>query len=118
MAIPPEPLAVVLPLASAVVIAEVVAVENNADGVVLGPDAPPSSPRAIHSQRVKLKVSRVLRGGPVTEVEVLKPIGDYALRVGNHGAFLLDGRTPPVILGRYGPDTYRVADLEAQLAKG
>ena len=116
MAVPPEPLSVVLPLASTVVVAEVISVTNNDDGTPTDRTAPPSSHQAINSQRVKLKVSRVLRGKAGPELEVLKPVGDYALRVGNHGPFLLDGAAPvPTIVGRYGPDTYRLVDLEAAL---
>jgi hypothetical protein len=117
MAIPPEPLITVLPQAVSIVVAEVVSVENRKDGLPRSGKQPPSAPKAVGSQLVKLKVTQVLRGSAVTELTVVKPVGEYALRAGNHGAFLLDGDGPPEILGRYGPDSYRLADIEAALAK-
>lgn len=118
MALPPEPLFAVLPTASTVVIAEVISVTTNDDGTSTGPHTPPSAHQAIASQKVGLKVSRVLKGQAAAEIAVIKPVSAYALRVGNHGPFLLDGASPPAILGRYGPDTYREADIEKQLAGG
>jgi hypothetical protein len=119
MAKPPEPLEEVLPLAAWVVDAEVVEVLKN------GPKPPPpigdgklragATSRGVKagSQTVKLKVTRVLRGTVVKELTVEKPVAGYALKAGNHGPFLIDKAKN--ILGRYGPDTYSFAKLEAAL---
>jgi len=118
VAIPPEPLAEILPHATWVVEAEV------AEVLASGPEAPKlSAPpgwtdtgQKVASQRVRLKVLRVLRGKDVQELVVDKPVAGYALRTGNKGPFLLDGSQPhPVILGRYGPDSYALAKLESAL---
>ena len=116
MAIPPEPLFAVLPQAVSIVVGEVTAVQNRNDGLPSSGKPPPSAPHKVGSQVVTLGVTRVLRGAPATELVVHKPVGAYALRVGNHGAFLLDGESPPTILGRYGPDSYRLSDIEAALS--
>jgi hypothetical protein len=120
MAKPPEPLEEVLPLAVWVVDAEVVEVLQT------GPKPPPPQlpPKARAgvssagfknaSQIVKLKVKRVLRGGAVKELIVEKPVGSYMLRTGNHGPFLVDKAKN--ILGRYGPDSYSFAKLEAAIS--
>ena len=115
MAIPPEPLFAVLPQAVSIVVGEVIAVQNRNDGLPSSGKPPPGAPHQVGSQVVTLKVTQVLRGAPVTELSVLKPVGAYALRAGNHGPFLLDGQSPPTILGRYGPDGYRLSDIEAAL---
>jgi hypothetical protein len=118
MAIPPEPLQEILPHATWVVEAEVVEVLGS------GPEVPRISAPAgwtdtgqkVADQRVRLKVTRVLRGQEVQELVVDKPVAAYSLRAGNKGPFLLDGTLPhPVILGRYGPDSYALAKLEAAL---
>ena len=121
MAIPPDPIEEVLPQAVLIVDAEVKEV------VSMGPetpkvDAPPgktSVPQRVRSQVVKLTVKRVLHGDQkVKEITVEKPVGDYALRAGNKGPFLIDGSKPtPKILGRYGPDTYSTKAIEAALQK-
>jgi len=119
MALPPEPLLELLPHATWVVEAEV------AEVLSTGPEVPKISAPAgwtdtgqkVASQRVRLKVTRVLRGKDVQELVVDKPLAAYALRAGNRGPFLLDGtQTYPVILGRYGPDSYALAKIEAALA--
>lgn len=119
MAKPPEPIAEVLPRAAWVVEAEV------AEIVAVGPPVPRvevpegfvGHEQNVASQVVRLRVLRVLRGEPVTELEVEKPEAGYALRPGVRGPFLLDGSFPrPVILGRYGPDSYSLAKVEAALA--
>lgn len=114
MAIPPEPIEEVLPQAEAAVLGEIARV------VVQDPQkpAPPHEPGATSvpseaaRQVVELKVSEVLFGAgdsvkPGATLEVIKPAGDYALRAGNHGPFLLknEGKTIQIV-GRYGPDTY------------
>ena len=108
MAIPPEPLFAVLPQAVSIVVGEVIAVQNRSDGLPSSGKPPPGAPHQVGSQVVTLKVTQVLRGAPVTELVVRKPVGAY-------GAFLLDGESPPTILGRYGPDSYRLSDIEAAL---
>ena len=111
MAKPPEPIDEVLPGADAAVLAEVTKV------VVQDPQKPSTAdPRATSTpdtaarQVVELKVSRVLFGALATAgatLQAVKPEGDYALRAGNHGAFVLAGKGGAVeILGRYGPDTW------------
>jgi hypothetical protein len=117
MAIPPDPLFSVLPQAKSIVVAEVIAVENRSDGLPQFGTPKPSAPMKAPSQRVTLKVTRVLLGGAMTALTVIKPVGAYALRDGNHGPFLLGAGDEPEILGRYGPDTYRLIDIEAALAK-
>jgi hypothetical protein len=111
MALPPEPLSDVLPSATTIVVAEVVRVDDDGawpPGDKGGPiDGAPPRP----AQRARLHVTRTLRGGPVDEV--LKPAANYALRVGTRGAFLLDDEAR--ILGRYGPDTWSVDEVDAAL---
>ncbi len=119
MAKPPEPIEEVLPKATWVVEAEV------AEVLTQGPEVPkvPAPPGAadvghhVRSQTVKLKVSRVLKGKVgTTELVAEKPVAGYALKTGNKGPFLLDDSKPnPVILGRYGPDTYRLPKIEDSL---
>ena len=68
-------------------------------------------------QKVTLKVERCLRGDVAvgTSLTVLKPAGAYVVDAGTAGPFLLgaavDGEAP--ILGRYGPDTWRLEVVEA-----
>lgn len=117
MALPPEPLEELLPRARTVVLAVVDRVET------LGAVPPEDRGRPLDAsadrppQRVHLRVVRTLLGRPGAAVVALKPTAGYMLRAGNQGPFLLDGGSPePGILGRHGPDTYRVDVLEAALA--
>lgn len=120
MALPPEPIEEVLPKAKTVLEAEV------AEVVSTGPTPPKietkrgatSVGHKVASQVVKLKVTKVHRGAAsVKEIVVEKPVAGYALKAGNKGAFLLDDSQPrPVILGRYGPDTWSVGWVEKALA--
>lgn len=123
MALPPEPLREVLPQATWVVDAEVTEV------VSLGaeqpkPQAEPgatSVPYSVRSQVVKLRVNRVLKGAavPSQELVVEKPVGAYALKAGNKGPFLIGSGSPhPVILGRYGPDSWALARVEEAVSSG
>ncbi|MBI3180559.1 MAG: hypothetical protein HYZ28_00195 [Myxococcales bacterium] len=115
MAIPPEPIDEVIPDASAAVIAEVARIVVQ-DLQERAPKAPPDAtdvPGKAARQVVELRVKEVLFGklaGPGMTVQAIKPAGDYALREGNRGPFLLKapkpGQSEPEILGRYGPDTY------------
>ena len=124
MAIPPEPIDSVLFDAKAVVVAEVVAVVRE------GPALPKKEKKPGFSdignkaawQRLTLRIDDVLQAGfdvkKGATVEVVKPVAAYALSVGNKGDFLLgnvvaddskDAGDGPVILGRYGPDSYQHA---------
>ena len=121
MAIPPEPIEDLLQRASVVVDGEVEEVLET------GPEPPPAAAPGRHTsaghlvaaQTVRLKVRRVLKGAiadAAPHVVVTKPVAGYALRAGNHGAFFL--ATDPaglVIVGRYGPDTYRLTSVEHAL---
>ncbi len=116
MAIPPEPVQEVLPQAHWVVEAEVKEV------VALGPETPKvdvpegatSVPQKVRAQTVRLSIQRVIKGTlSEKELVVEKPVGDYALRAGNKGPFLIDASK--VILGRYGPDSYSLATIEQAL---
>ena len=110
MAIPPEPIEEVMPQAALVIEAEVQSV------LATGPiqpkvDAPlgkTSTGKQTANQTVKLKVTKVHKGpGSLKELVAEKPVAGYALKAGNKGPFLLDATKPnPVILGRYGPDTW------------
>lgn len=121
MAIPPEPIDEILPLADAAVIAEVTRVleQEPYRGPAAQPgfaDLPGDAPRQV----VELKVEQPLFGQVSTGlITVIKPAGDYALMAGNRGPFLLgagnDARL--VIVGRYGPDTYRRETIEAARAR-
>ncbi len=115
MAMPPEPLRDVLPQAAWVVegvVSEVLSV---------GPTPPAPSALAgatsrgvkVASQSVKLKVTRLLRGEAASELTVTKPEAGYALKAGDKGPFLIDAQKN--ILGRYGPDSYALADVEGAL---
>lgn len=121
MAIPPEPIAELLPLAGAVVLARVVKI------LVQDPQAPlPEAEEGatdvdgeLARQQVLLQLDEVLRGELQAgdRLEVVKPAGDYTLQPGMHGPFLLDTtEQPPVVLGRYGPDTYPEGLLRRRLA--
>jgi hypothetical protein len=65
-------------------------------------------------------VTRVHKGpASLKELVAEKPLGSYALKAGNKGPFVLDATKPnPVILGRYGPDTWDLKNiLDALKAK-
>ena len=122
MAIPPEPIEEVLPKAALVIEAEVEAV------LATGPIQPKlqaplgktSTGKKAASQTVRLKVTRVHKGPSGTkDVVAEKPLAGYALKAGNKGPFLLDDSKPnPLILGRYGPDTWGLQNiLDALKAK-
>jgi hypothetical protein len=125
MAQPPEPLSSALFDAKAVVVGEITAIDAT------GPEQPKrtdvkkgftdvGNPAAW--QKVTLRVDEVLRPGKDGvvvkkggSVSVLKPEGAYVVGVGTKGPFLLgapgdDGVAP--ILGRYGPDSWRLELVE------
>lgn len=123
MAKPPDPIDEVLPDATAAVVADVTRVVAQ-DPPKPKPPIPPGVTDVPHDsarQMIELKIKENLFGphkaGEVLEVE--KPEGKYMLRAGVTGPFLLaaqKGQKQPVILGRYGPDTYPV-DLVKAAAK-
>jgi hypothetical protein len=118
MALPPEPLASVLPVAGRVVVGVVVAID--ATDVGAWPEAthgPPDAAPPCPAQRATVQVLTVLCGdADRSDVVVVKPPAPYMLEVDVGGAFLLDTTTtPPTILGRYGPDTWGVDVVEAAI---
>src|SRR3954463_13155280 len=121
MAIPPDPIEELLPNAALVVDAEVKEIVQNGPAApkVNAPPGWTDTGQKAGSQIVKLTVKRVLKGATdVKELTVEKPAAGYALRAGVKGPFLLDGSKPhPVILGRYGPDSYSFEKVEKALKK-
>src|SRR5688572_18171556 len=112
MAKPPEPLEEIFPLTSIIVDAEVKEVKST------DPDTDPSgpdNPRQIVVLSVKKLVRGTLNDGEKKSSEILatKPKAPYVVKAGTKGAFLLNAdRT---ILGRYGPDTWRLEKIETKL---
>jgi hypothetical protein len=112
MAKPPEPLEEILPLTSLIVDGEVKEVRStDQDDDPNGPD----SPRQI----VVLSVKRLVHGA-LTEAEkksneivATKPKAPYVLLQGTKGPYLLT--TDRSILGRYGPDSWRMEKVEQKL---
>ncbi|MBK7861215.1 MAG: hypothetical protein IPJ65_21920 [Archangiaceae bacterium] len=117
MALPPESIDKLLPLAQTIVVAEVLSVSSPP---VAERDSLPNMPlglgRKLPQATVRLKVERTLRGTAAAELEVVKPESTYALVPGITGPFLLDGERR--ILGRHGPDNYSVAAVTEALARG
>ncbi len=117
MALPPEPLAEILPLATRIVLAEVLETTGDRPADSASQRPPIGGARPQPEQRVRLKVTKTLRGAEARELTAFKPSGAYWLVPGNKGPFLLDNSEPePRILGRYGPDTYPLAALEQALS--
>ncbi len=122
MALPPEPLSELIPASKLICIAEVTAI------LTLGPKPPPPvNARRLGkhakdvgweaaSQKVRLKIERCLQGqGPTGGmIDVEKPIAPYTLRVGDKGPFFIDAKNK--ILGRYGPDTRPLEQIEKALS--
>jgi hypothetical protein len=114
MAKPPEPLEEIFPQTSIIVDAEVKEVKST------DPDDDPRSqdnPRQV----VVLTVKKLVRGAlndnekKAQEIVATKPKAPYVVKAGTKGAFLLTGdRT---ILGRYGPDSWRMDKVETKLAE-
>jgi hypothetical protein len=121
-ALPPEPVAELLPKAKFVIEARVARVlyqgetpESDIDEDVAGPIPP------ARCQVVQLDVARRVTGAdPGTSVTVVKPLAPYVLKARQDTtgmAFLVRGADPfPIILGRYG--RYPTAEVEAALAAG
>lgn len=119
MAKPPEPLATVLPLAALVVEASVAQVLST--GAPIPRPDKPASHRDVGAQSPEqvlvLDVSRVLKGAHAAKtLQVKKPVAPYAVKVGTTGAWLVDEHG--VLLGRYGPDSWPLAKVEAALLTG
>jgi len=125
MAIPPDPIEELLPQATLVVVAQVSRVVTQETQVPIPASDPkrkggPQVPLA--AQVVALEVEAVLHGDSAaagSELQARKPAGDYSLSVGAQGPFLLahsdSDEAPLIILGRYGPDSYRQNVIEAAL---
>ncbi|MCK6546649.1 hypothetical protein L6R52_12435 [Myxococcota bacterium] len=126
MAIPPEPLEEVLEHTDAAVLGEVTRiVEEDAQAPLpTSSEGATSLPGDLAKQVVELRVKEVLFGRLAdrgTTVLAVKPAGDYTLIPGAHGPFLLCAGDAPdapcTIVGRYGPDSYRTADVRQQARK-
>lgn len=124
MAIPPDPIDEVLPEAAAVVVGEVTKIlEEGKQAPLPKPERPGMTdvPGELRSQVIELRVDEVISGEGVTKGEaiaVVKPAGDYLLAPGHQGPFLLkDEGGKRVILGRYGPDSYRREVIEDALKR-
>ncbi|MBI5493723.1 MAG: hypothetical protein HY904_01780 [Deltaproteobacteria bacterium] len=120
MAIPPEPIQELIDASTDIVDAEVAEVVSTGTKPAQ-PDVPTGTTSAgfkAAEQVVVLKVARALKGGAKGNLTVHKPVSGYALKAGNKGAFFLRAGQPHAeILGRYGPDTYRVESVEHVLGK-
>lgn len=117
MAIPPDPIEDLFPSVHCVVVGEVVEVLAEEPQAPFPPSEPGMSdvPGDVAGQTVALRVDRVLFGSAIVggTLQVRKPAGDYKLKAGNRGPFLLDDGEVPRILGRYGPDSYSEAVIVA-----
>ena len=107
-----------LPHATLVVIAKVARVVST--GAPLPPlpaTDEPKSDRGARSpeQKLELDVIKVLKGAPTdaSALIVTKPVAPYAVNEGTQGAWLIDA--DGVVLGRYGPDSWRPSHVEAAL---
>lgn len=66
------------------------------------------------AQRCRLQVQKIIKGQVENLLEVQKPVSLYVLAPGHHGPFLLAASDNlPVIIGRYGPDSYSQEEVEA-----
>lgn len=115
MALPPEPVDELLDYvdAGAMAVVEEILFRGKQE-FVPEPDEPDTVdiPRDLPEQVLTLTIKEVLFGDLVKQgetIEVFKPPGDYVLRAGVEGPFLLfkeEEDERPVIAGRYGPDNY------------
>jgi hypothetical protein len=121
-ALPPEPVADLLPKAKYVF-------EATVTQVLYQGDKPERSGRKNVAGRippercqvVQLDVTRMIAGAdPGTSITVVKPLAPYVLKAGQSTSgtsFLVEGGDPyPIILGRYGP--YPSPEVEAALGVG
>jgi hypothetical protein len=124
MAIPPDPIDELMPKTAGCVVGEVTAILQTWKQAPLPQPKDNKGwadlPGDLAQQTIRLRVDEVLYGAlgaKGTELEVTKPAGDYTLRPGAKGPFLLrapaDKEKHPVIVGRYGPDSYRQDVIEA-----
>lgn len=118
MARPPERLAEMLPQAALIVDATVKEVVSTG-----APIARPDKPKnwsdvgtQYPEQILVLEVARVLKGALSQKtIRVKKPVSPYLVRAGVKGAWLLDKSAEPIVLGRYGPDSWSLAAVEFAL---
>ncbi len=133
MAIPPLPLSELSGQVDLAVLAEVIAIwdqasarwigdaktqeDNKANRSVL--QAPIGAAPPIPAQRCQLRVEKWLKGQlGETLFEADKPAGAYLLAPGHRGPFLLSAAaTRPIILGHYGPDSYSLAEVESMFKR-
>ena len=119
MAKPPEPLEEIFPLTSIIVDAEVKEVKSTEPADPKQEGAPP--------QVLVLTIKKIVRGTAklsdaekqANEIVVTKPRAPYAVRAGIKGPWLLsvDEKTGArTVLGRYGPDSWRMDKIEEKLA--
>lgn len=125
MAMPPDPIDEVLPQADAAYVAEVTQILHQDEQEKVPELSDPGDvdiPRDLPAQTVELRIAERLFGdlaGVGDTITVSKPAGEYVLRAGVQGPFLLarqDDNTP-VIIGLYGPDTYSLRVLKAAIQK-
>lgn len=121
MAKPPEPIVELLAECDAIFVGEVVELlslgkpPKQVPSAIRGIPGAVDVPTLLPSQRLKIRVERVLHGRVQGEVvELDKPEGVYTLRKGNRGPFFIKAGS---IIGRYGPDTYNEPRIVAALAK-
>ncbi len=118
MAIPPDPIEELLPRATAAVMAEVtrVVAEDPQKPFPKNEPGTTSAGGEVARQVVELRVQErlfgTLQAGAL--LQAVKPAGEYKLRPGNKGPFLLEvpQRGEAQILGRYGPDSYARSVIE------
>lgn len=126
MALPPEPIDEVLPLADACMIAKVTQIISSGKQSFI-PDTSKDPeivevPRDLPEQYVELEVKELLFGKMYKvgqKLQIQKPSGDYVLKINLEAPFLIhhaEGAKHPEILGRYGPDTWSLRVLKAAIA--
>ena len=125
MALPPEPIDEILPLAEFCVLAEITAIKERGHQAEIPKQPTPDTvdiARQLPYQIVTIKIKQDIFGklAPLgQEIDIYKPPGDYFLRAGIEGYFLLHkaDQPQPTIIGRYGPDTYSPKALLAAIQR-